>query len=88
MHNKQIELRHLRSFIAVAQELHFSRAAEKLHIAQPALGQQVLQLEHILGVRLFERNHHAVQLTNAGQLFLKDALQILEQVDLSLLRMQ
>lgn len=88
MHNEQIELRHLRSFITVAQELHFSRAAEKLHIAQPALSQQILQLEQILGVRLFERNHHAVRLTNAGQLFLKDALQILGQVDLSLLRVQ
>jgi DNA-binding transcriptional LysR family regulator len=88
MHNEQIELRHLRSFVAVGQELHFSRAAEKLHIAQPALSQQILQLEHILGVRLFERNHHAVRLTNAGQMFLKEALQILEQVDHSLLRVQ
>ncbi|QBD80967.1 LysR family transcriptional regulator [Ktedonosporobacter rubrisoli] len=88
MHNERVELRHLRSFIAVAQELHFSRAAKKLHIAQPALSQQILQLEQILGARLFERTHHMVRLTNVGQLFLKDALQILEQVDLSLLRVQ
>ncbi|MBA2679524.1 MAG: LysR family transcriptional regulator [Ktedonobacteraceae bacterium] len=88
MHNQNIELRHLRSFVSIGRELHFSRAAEQLHIAQPALSQQVLQLERILGVRLFERNHHSVRLTNAGQLFLRDALQILEQVDHSLLRMQ
>lgn len=88
MHNQNIELRHLRSFVAVGHELHFSRAAEQLHIAQPALSQQILQLEQILGVRLFERNHHSVRLTNVGRLFLRDALQILEQVDHSLIRMQ
>jgi DNA-binding transcriptional LysR family regulator len=88
MHNQNIELRHLRSFVAVAEELHFSRAAERLHLAQPALSQQIIQLEQQLGVRLFERDHHAVHLTNAGQLFLNDALAILEQVDHSLLRMQ
>jgi DNA-binding transcriptional LysR family regulator len=88
MHNQNIELRHLRSFVAVAQELHFSRAAERLHIAQPALSQQILQLEQLLGIRLFQRDHHTVRLTNAGQLFLKDATDILEQVDRSLFRMQ
>ncbi|GCE09740.1 LysR family transcriptional regulator [Dictyobacter aurantiacus] len=88
MHNDQLELRHVRAFMAVSQELHFRRAAEKLYIAQPALSQQILQLERILGVRLFERNHHGVRLTSAGELFVQDAARILEQVDLSLMHMQ
>jgi DNA-binding transcriptional LysR family regulator len=81
MYNQKIELRHLRYFVAVAQELHFSRAAEKLHIAQPPLSQQIRQLERIVGARLFERNRHSVTLTNAGQVFLKEILPILEQVE-------
>jgi DNA-binding transcriptional LysR family regulator len=81
MYNQKIELRHLRYFVAVAQELHFSRAAEKLHIAQPPLSQQIRQLERIVGVRLFERNRHSVTLTNAGQVFLMEILPILEQVE-------
>ena len=88
MYDQNVELRHLRYFVAVAEELHFSRAAEKLQMAQPPLSQQIRQLEHMVGVRLFERNHHSVMLTNAGQLFLEDAVRILEQVDHALLRMQ
>ncbi|GHO72671.1 transcriptional regulator [Ktedonobacter sp. SOSP1-85] len=88
MYNQNVELRHLRYFVAVAEELHFSRAAEKLQMAQPPLSQQIRQLEHMVGVRLFERNHHSVMLTNAGQLFLEDAVRILEQVDQALIRMQ
>jgi DNA-binding transcriptional LysR family regulator len=88
MYNQNIELRHLRYFVAVAEERHFSRAAEKLHMAQPPLSQQIRQLEDMVGVRLFERNHHSVMLTSAGQLFLEDAGRILELVDQTLLRMQ
>ena len=84
MYKQKIELRHLQYFALVAQELHFSRAAEKLHIAQPPLSQQILQLEQIVGVRLFERNHRSVALTNAGQVFLKEILPILKQVEYAL----
>lgn len=88
MYNQDVELRHLRYFVAVAQELHFSRAAEKLQIAQPPLSQQIRQLERIVGAQLFERNHHSVSLTASGQVFLREALAILEQVEYALSRVQ
>lgn len=72
-----MELRHLRYFIAVAEHLNFRRAAERLHVAQPALSAQVKVLEQHLGVKLFERTTREVRLTQAGQVFLNDARQIM-----------
>ena len=76
-----MELRHLRYFIAVAEELNFTRAAEKLHIAQPPLSQQIQQLEAQLGFQLFYRTKRTVMLTEAGQVFFEESQKILLQLD-------
>lgn len=68
-----IELRHLRYFIAVAEELNFTRAAECLHTSQPSLSRQIKDLEIIVGGPLLERNKHEVRLTPAGRIFLSEA---------------
>ena len=76
-----MELRHLRYFVAVASELSFRRAADRLHVVQPALSKQIKNLEEEMRVKLLDRDTTRVQLTDAGRIFLEEVRRILAQVE-------
>lgn len=81
MDGKLFELNHLRSFVAVAKELNFRRAAARLNMTQPPLSRHISLLEHAVGVRLLDRNNRSVRLTAAGRRFLGDAVDILKRAE-------
>jgi DNA-binding transcriptional LysR family regulator len=76
-----MDLRQMRYFLAVAEEMHFRRAAERLHLSQPSLSEQIRQLEQELGVRLFERTNRQVRITEAGETLLKRTRELLRGVE-------
>ncbi len=76
-----MELRHLQYFLVLAEELNFGRAARRLHIAQPSLSQQIRHLERGLATQLFDRSVRPIQLTNAGQLLLRNASTIIAEAE-------
>lgn len=81
-----MEIRWMQTFIAVAEELHFGHAAERLHIAQPAVSQQIQNLEGDLGVQLFRRDKRSVSLTPAGEAFLEPCRDALQAIDTATLK--
>ncbi|MEH7414931.1 LysR family transcriptional regulator [Neobacillus drentensis] len=74
-----MEIRQLRYFISVAEHLNFTEAAKQLFVAQPAVSQQIASLEKAIGLKLFLRDKHSVQLTPAGRVFLNDAIEMLNK---------
>lgn len=78
-----MELRHLRYFVTVAEELHFGRAAKRLNMSQPPLSRQIQELEEELGFQLFIREYHKIELTGAGRVYLAQIKRILDQLDVA-----
>jgi LysR family hca operon transcriptional activator len=76
-----MDLRYLRYFVAVAEEMNFTHAAERLHTVQPSLSRQIQRLEEMVGTPLFRRNRHGLKLTEAGRIFLDESRAILQQMD-------
>jgi DNA-binding transcriptional LysR family regulator len=76
-----VEFRHIRYFLTLAEELNFSRAAKRLHMAQPPLSRQIRELEKELGTKLFNRTNRRVELTDAGKIFLEKSSQIFQQLE-------
>src|ERR1700739_1596632 len=76
-----MELRHLRYFVAVADEQNVSRAAKRLHVSQPPLSRQIRDLENDLGIAIFEHSAKAIRLTPAGRIFLSEASAVLQRAD-------
>jgi len=76
-----MEIRHLKYFMVLAEELNFTRAAEKLFIAQPPLSRQIRELEQELNATLFNRNNKKVELTEAGKFYAKEIRQLLDTLD-------
>lgn len=83
-----MERRQLASFVTLSEDLHFSRAAKRLRITQPALSQQIARLESDLGVRLFSRGPKHVALTDAGRVFFEDATETLRRMDMAVERVR
>ena len=83
-----MELRHLRSFVAAAEEQNISRAAARAHLTQPALSRQIKTLEGEVGVQLFERGAHSIKLTEAGEAMLREAREVLARAGLALERVR
>jgi DNA-binding transcriptional LysR family regulator len=83
-----VELRHLRYFVAVAEELSFTRAAQRLHMSQPPLSTQIRDLEHEVGVNLVDRSRRTIRLTQGGEVLLGEARRLLVQVDQALRAVQ
>lgn len=82
--SNQLELRHLKYFLAVAEELHFRKAADRLYISQPGLSRQIKQMEDYLDIELFERTNRKVQLTASGAFLLEEVRQLFNQLDRSI----